>query len=258
MVIAEKTRRALEDLGLTAYEIKACVSLIDFGLMTAAEISKQSGVPYSKIYDVLNSLESKGWIQADRSRPSRFYPKSPSTAIETMRLKLETERRRSEEQVLGELAPLYEKRGVKERPEIWIVRGQFNILSKAKEMLTDCREELLIAIPAIVANLTELLLPPLAALRERGVKVRLMTSEDAIDRGLERLAEWADVRIRGQMFGGGIISDAREVMLLLGEEAEGSSQLAIWADHVGLAKFAKDYFAYLWDESKIFAKVRST
>jgi hypothetical protein len=51
------------------------------------------------------------------------------------------------------------------------------------------------------------------------------------------------------MFGGGIIADGREVILILGQEDEAMS-LAIWSDHIGLAKFAKNYFEYLWRDSE--------
>jgi sugar-specific transcriptional regulator TrmB len=255
LAISEKARRALEELGLTSYEIRAYVALLDYGLMTAADISKQSGVPYSKIYDVLGSLEQKGWIEADHSRPSRFYPKSPATAIETMGMKLERERRENEEQVLNELAPMYERRGMKERPEIWIVRGEFNILSKVKETLQNCRRELMIALPGnLVAGVGELLAPVLMGLRERGVHTLIMTSESTPPKVLDEMARWADVRVREQMFGGGVISDAKEVVILLGEENEHGSHLAIWADHVGLTKFARVYFESLWNEAKTIVK----
>jgi hypothetical protein len=50
------------------------------------------------------------------------------------------------------------------------------------------------------------------------------------------------------MFGGGIIADGKEVILLLGQEEE-AVNLAIWSDHVGLAGFAKNYFEFLWEDS---------
>jgi hypothetical protein len=52
------------------------------------------------------------------------------------------------------------------------------------------------------------------------------------------------------MFGGGIIADGREVILLLGQEGEEAVGLAIWSDHIGLAKFAKNYFEYLWADTE--------
>jgi predicted transcriptional regulator len=41
----------MESLGLTGYEIKVYISLLEIGSMTASDISKKSGVPYSKIYE---------------------------------------------------------------------------------------------------------------------------------------------------------------------------------------------------------------
>lgn len=250
MPVSEKTRRALEGLGLTGYEIKTYVSLIEYGTMTAAEVSRQSRVPYSKIYEVLSGLEEKGWIEADRSRPSRFYPKPPSTAIETMKMKSERERAENEAEVLRELMPVYERRGARERPEIWIVRGEFNILAKVKEMLQGCERELMVALPSAMNSIGVLAAPTLATLREKGVRLMLMVSEDVPREALRSAARHAEVRLRWQMFGGGAIADGRQVILLLGAEGGGSSHLAIWADHPGLAKFAKNYFEYLWNDSK--------
>jgi hypothetical protein len=45
------------------------------------------------------------------------------------------------------------------------------------------------------------------------------------------------------MFGGGVIVDSKEALLLLGEE---KPTLVIWSDNMGLVKFAKDYFQYQW------------
>ena len=48
-------------------------------------------------------------------------------------------------------------------------------------------------------------------------------------------------------FGGGVIVDGKEAILFLGEE---KPTLVIWANHVGLVQFAKDYFQHLWNSSK--------
>jgi hypothetical protein len=44
-----------------------------------------------------------------------------------------------------------------------------------------------------------------------------------------------------------VIGDGRHVILL--GEGGGMEPIAIWADHAGLAGFAKGYFQYLWDDS---------
>ena len=75
----------------------------------------------------------------------------------------------------------------------------------------------------------------------------ILTSPDMPKEASERLAKYAEVRTRKTMYGGGLISDSREVVLLLGGGEQGGLPLAIWASHHGLASFAKDYFEFLWD-----------
>ena len=65
MSISDRTRKALEKIGLTSYEIKTFSSLLKAGEQTASDLSQKSGVPYSKIYEVLGVLEEKGWIGLD-------------------------------------------------------------------------------------------------------------------------------------------------------------------------------------------------
>jgi len=87
-------------------------------------------------------------------------------------------------------------------------------------------------------------------MRDRGVKVSILVTSSAGRDTLRRLRSVADVRVREQMFGGGIISDSDQIILLLGEEPEKGLTLAISSDHIGLVKFGKNYFEYLWENSK--------
>lgn len=48
MNITDKSRKSMESLGLTSYEIKVYLSLLEHGSMTAADISKTSGVTVLK------------------------------------------------------------------------------------------------------------------------------------------------------------------------------------------------------------------
>jgi len=253
MSISEKTRRALQDLGLTEYETRAYVALLQRGSMTASEISEMAPVPYSKIYEVLGSLERKGWIETESGRPSRYYPRSPTDALEATRLRRERLLRANETQVLGELTPIFEKRESQERPDIWIVRGEFNILSKIRETMGKSTKEILIAVPGLTKEMLDLVSPTLLHLKSQGVKILLMTSENVESETLDEACAFAEVKVRSQMFGGGIVSDVREVMLLL-EEERGGTALAIWSDHVGLTRFAKNYFEYLWRDASDYKR----
>jgi len=249
LAISDRARRSLQEFGLTDYEIRSYISLLEIGPATASELSEASGVPYSKIYEVLGSLEKKGWIEMEHGRPSRYYPKPPSVAMEITKSQLENALKTNETLLLDELQPLYEKKGVRERPDIWIVRGDFNVLAKVRETIEHVQKEILAALPALPDSLAEPLIPLIKTIVERGVKVQLMTMEMPMTETMVKLTKLCEVRVREQMFGGGIIADGREVILLLGQESDEAISLGIWSDHIGLAKFAKNYFEYLWHDS---------
>ena len=252
MTISDRARRSLQEFGLTDYEIRSYTSLLEIGPATASQLSEASGVPYSKIYEVLGSLEKKGWVEMEHGRPSKYYPKPPSVALEIAKSQRENALKTNEAMVLSELQPIYEKKGVRERPDIWIVRGDFNVLAKIRETIEHVQKEILAAVPAIPDSVAEPLIPVVKTIAERGVKVQLMTMKNAMNESMTKLAKYCEVRVREQMFGGGIIADGREVILLLGQEGDEAIGLAIWSDHIGLAKFAKNYFEYLWaDEATV-------
>src|SRR5713226_1208269 len=251
MSLSDKTRKALEKIGLTSYEIKTYASLLKTGQINASDLSQKSGVPYSKIYEVLGTLEEKGWIGSDDSRPTQYFAKSPATAVQTSRQQLETEFKNSEDVILKELTPLYEQSGTSERPDIWIISGVINIATKILEMVDSCRNEVLITIPKVAEELAKEALPKLRLLHDKGVEITILVSEDVDSETLKSLSRVAKVKVKKGLFGGGIISDKRYVVILLGEDlgTSGSAE-AIWADHSGLAGFAREYFEYLLKESK--------
>jgi HTH-type transcriptional regulator, sugar sensing transcriptional regulator len=235
---------------LTDYEIRSYTSLLEIGPATASELSKACDVPYSKIYEVLGALEKKGWVEMEHARPSKYYPKPPSVAMEIAKSQLENTLKKNEALVLDELQPIYEKKGVRERPDIWIVRGDFNVLSRIRETVEHVQKEILAAVPALPDSVAGALVPLVKAIVERRVKVQLMTMNVPMTSTMTKLADLCEVRVREQMFGGGLIADGREVILLLGQERDEAINLGIWSDHIGLAKFAKNYFEYLWADSE--------
>lgn len=254
MTISDRTRRSLQEFGLTDYEIRSYTSLLEIGPATASKLSEASDVPYSKIYEVLGSLEKKGWIEMEHGRPSKYYPKPPSVAMEITKSQIENQLKTNEGLVLEELQPIYEKKGVREHPDIWIVRGNFNVIAKIRETIERVQKEILAAIPSIPDATAEMLLPLVKAIVDKGVKVQIMTMKSPTSDAMAKLAKFCEVRVREQMFGGGIIADGREVILLLGLEGEEAISLAIWSDHIGLAKFGKTYFEYLWADSRLSKK----
>ena len=248
--VSEDAKKVLHEVGLTEYETKAYLTLLERGVMTASQVSEFGGIPYSKVYETLNSLERKGWIEVERGRPSRYFPKAPSEALEAARLRLEDMMGSWKHIVMGELQPLYEQRELFEKPDIWILRGEFSVMAKLREMLDVVKSELLIAVPTFAKRFVDASVSILGQVRTSGVRVRVMVSGKWTEKELSMLG---DARLRDNLFGGGVIVDGKEALLFLGEadtKRSYSGLLVIWSNHIGLVKFAREYFQLLWDTAK--------
>ena len=216
--------------------------------MTAMEISKRAKVPYSKIYDVLNSLRDKGWIKNIESRPTKYYPMTPVEGLATAKNRFEDKYVGWERVILRELQPLYDKRELVERPDILILYGQEGVMAKLEETLRKATREIMIAAPEFSKSVISSATFFLEALQRTRVSIKLMVAGKPEQwKNLRTLRSAAELRFRDQMFGGGVIVDEKEAILFLGDE---KPSLVIWSNHGGLVRFAREYFQFLWDSSR--------
>ena len=54
-------------------------------------------------------------------------------------------------------------------------------------------------------------------LHERGVKITVLASEETNPDTVRAISRIAEVKLKNNMFGGGVIGDSKQVMILLGE-----------------------------------------
>jgi sugar-specific transcriptional regulator TrmB len=66
MIMQKDFIEKLKVFGLNSYEAKIWVALLSRGVSSAGELSDISNVPRSRSYDVLESLEKKGFITRGR------------------------------------------------------------------------------------------------------------------------------------------------------------------------------------------------
>jgi sugar-specific transcriptional regulator TrmB len=244
--ISENTRVTLREMGLNAYEIDSYTALLEGGQMTAMEISRKASVPYSKIYEVLNSLKEKGWVKSSESRPTKYYPVPPVEAAAFTKLRIEDKYHLWEQAVAEELQPLYEKRELVERADILMLHGQQAVLAKLEEVLKKATKEVMIAAPEFARPIMEVAESLLGSVKKTA-GIKLMVAGKTQDwLFLKKSASVSELRVRDHMFGGGVIADGKEAMLFLGED---KPSLVIWSNHVGLVGFAREYFQFLWDSS---------
>jgi len=72
-------------LGLTEYEAKAYVALVGMGEGSARQISDASGVPRPRIYDILELLEKKGFVEVGQGSPMLFRALDPEKLMRILR-----------------------------------------------------------------------------------------------------------------------------------------------------------------------------
>jgi len=74
----------LVELGLTRYEAKAYLTLIQRESYAASELAIEAGIPRQRIYDVLNSLMSRGLARDWPGPVTRYAATDPAGAIERL------------------------------------------------------------------------------------------------------------------------------------------------------------------------------
>ena len=78
---ASPTIERMVRLGLTTYEARAYVALVKRDSFTAAQVSRQAGLPRQRIYDVLGSLVQKGLASARPGHVVKYAALAPEQAI---------------------------------------------------------------------------------------------------------------------------------------------------------------------------------
>ena len=91
MIVQKDFLERLKDFGLNSYERKLWIALLSRGVSTAGELSDISNVPRSRAYDVLESLEKKGFIVVKVGKPIKYLAVAPSEVIERVKKKVSEE-----------------------------------------------------------------------------------------------------------------------------------------------------------------------
>lgn len=249
----EGVLKALRELGLTEYEVQAYVTLINGGQMSASEVSTASGVPYSRIYDVLGRLEARGFLQTQRGRPTKYIPKAPSEVMRLVKLEWEERLAASSRVVVEQLQPMFERETQATTRDVWLLYGRSAIQAKALEMLEAAKESVMLSIPVLGAGAFSDSSQDLSALIERLLSlktpvVRILTG--AVGDDLKSLVPSGfEIRLREKVFGAGLVVDQKHTLIMLAGEAE-ASLLGIYSSAEVFADMASSYFSSLWESSK--------
>jgi len=91
MIVQESFLKKIKDFGLNSYEAKIWTALLSRGVSTAGELSDIAGVPRSRSYDVLESLEKKGFIMMKIGKPIKYLALPPEEVVERVKKRITIE-----------------------------------------------------------------------------------------------------------------------------------------------------------------------
>lgn len=259
--ISLNLKDSLREFGLTDYEAKAYVTLVKYGEAAANQVSDRSGVPYTRVYDVLKELEEKKFVEVRRGRPSTYRPRPPSEATALFIEKINREFQKNQKEIILGLKPLYEKSGAQERHDVVIVRGALAVLDKARDTLENATQEVLILSPVIAEEYINHILAAIMKLGTQKIPVRVLLTMSAASEIPEVpevvLNSGTDIRLVENLPGAGLIVDRRILFFITsgGGEAKypnvglplDAQVVGLWIDHLDLVSIAAEWIDKLWN-----------
>ena len=154
----ELVKQIKEFFNLNIYETKVWIALLGKGVASAGEIAEISGVPRSRTYDVLESLEKQGFAVMKLGKPVKYIAVKPniileklkSNALKTANEKVNTLSKLKSTQEYSELEQLYNVgiQPVRHEDISGAIKGKSTIYNHIKELLENAKKEVIICTSA--------------------------------------------------------------------------------------------------------------
>jgi sugar-specific transcriptional regulator TrmB len=160
----------LKGLGLTMYEAQAYLTLTSLISSTASEVAEKSGIPRSKIYDVLKGLTKKNFIDVEDGRPLTYNVKSPVEVLGREKEKINSQI----DDTITRLTNIYENGMTQVQAPIWRIYGVEKIINQEVEIITRSKTSLNMRIGFLFEGEGEALIK--AFKKRRNLKVNILAS----------------------------------------------------------------------------------
>ena len=154
----------LESAGLSPYEAQAYVALLDLGTASATDIADASDVPAPRIYDVLQSLEDRGYVETFEQPSLRARAHTTSGVVEDLE-----DRASRLERAAAEITDRWERPELSAGGASIVTRFQ-TVLDRAETIVAESNYLVLLS---TTAEHLQRLEPALRDATDRGVSVRV-------------------------------------------------------------------------------------
>lgn len=251
---------------LNLYEAKVWTALLSRGVSTAGELSDIANVPRSRSYDVLESLEKKGFVVMKIGKPIKYIAVPPKEVLERVKKNL----MQSTEDHIKKLDELKQTDLIEELNSLHTqgvelieptdlsgsLRGRLNLYNHIEFTIRGAEETVTIMTTAQgLIRKVEGLKPLLEELSGRGVKIHIaapLKTKEAQDvaKELEGIAEVKNIDHISARF---IIVDGAEVifMVMNDDEVHPTYDIGIWVNTPFFSSALEQLFELAWTTLKV-------
>lgn len=221
----ENILETLKKLNFTEYEAKAYLALLEESPLSGYAVAKNSGVPRSKIYEVLDSLAMRGDILVSLGNTSQYVPIPAKELIKNRRMKSEENFEQAEK--------FFEKfeRSANDRENIWNITGRGEILDKVKACILSAEKRILLEIWKEDYKELE---PELRQAANKGVIVTIIAYGDIESNFANVYLHYMGSKITDEYGGRWIVFSGDDSEVVAGIVSLGKDSRAAWTMHVGL------------------------
>ena len=249
----------LKDFGLNSYEAKLWTALLSRGVSTAGELSDIANVPRSRSYDVLESLEKKGFIVMKLGKPIKYLAVPPQEVLERVKRKIQEDADKQtnlldtlkDSTVLNELAKLHTQgiETVEPTDFTGAIKGRNNIYNHLYSMIKDAKHSVTIATTEEgFLRKAEALKPALQKAQKNGAIIRIAAPLTKKTQHLVKELSFAQIKHLDDVKARFCIVDGKQVAFFLSDDKEvhPSYDVGIWASTPFFAGALDTIFNKAW------------
>lgn len=255
MIVQKELIQKIKDyFDLNVYETKVWLALLSKGVASAGEIAEMSRVPRSRTYDVLESLEKKGFAIIKLGKPVKYIGVKPKLVLDKLRNNLQ---KNAEDRIKSlskikdtnefiELENIYKKglSPVKREELSASLKGNSNITNYLKEILQNAQKEVIICTNAEeFQSKFKLFKQTCDLLNKQKIKVKVALSGD--EKLINELSKKLELKIKKiEIDSKFFIIDRKEILFYLSKNA-GRDDTAVWLN----SEFFINSFAGLFEKA---------
>ena len=257
LVKTELVSKIKDYFDLNIYETKVWLALLGKGIASAGEVAEISRVPRSRTYDVLESLEKKGFAIVKLGKPVKYIGVKPKLILEKLKNNVRSD---AEERIVTlsnvmstneyvQLEQLY-KGGtdpIKREDLSLALKGKSHITNHLREILQNATKEVIICLNADeMKSKMKLFSDTFDKLKKANIKIKIALSGDEVL--IKKLSDVLGVKIsKIDIDTKFFIIDRKEILFYLLKENKASNDedMAIWLN----SEFFASAFTSLFEKA---------